>query len=700
MLRVLFPFLLGIIAGGAIELGFRLPVGAIPVAVVMLFILIHPLRKIIPFRLRWLAGLLVNILLVATGFELTQIHQRDKFEDFDADPASGCHVCQILDQPLLKDGKFKVSIRVLGFFQGGVWKESHGTAMIYCRINPAGLLPEYGDMLLLKTAFRPVEDNANPNNFSYSRYLKSKGISAVAFVRPHEWHSVSCDSRNFLRTMSFKLRDRMLDVFKHNRIEGREFAVAAALLLGYVDEIDPELRNQYAATGAMHILSVSGMHVGIIFLFLEFILGFMNRHRMTRILKAVLIILFVWFYAFLTGLSPSVLRSAAMLSLIIAGKTLDRSPDIMNILAASMFFILVSDPFLVRDVGFQLSYLAVAGIVLLYKPIYDLYVTSMWVPDKIWSMIAVSLAAQISTMPLSFYVFHQFPNYFLLTNVAVVPLSSLIIYLGILVLSSGMIPFITYWSAYALSALVWMLNTVIGLIEGLPYSTSRGIFISLPEMIIFYFFIIVCFLFLSTKKKRFLFLCLAILVVFAGNMLLWNIFRLNSNRLIMYHVRNSSVIEMISQDKSILIYSHRKYFSGSAGGYCDRDLVKNNNDALGVKRRREFWMDGSGQAIRSAHSFSIVKSNGNFILFKQKRIAVLRLPIPKGLNSVIAVDYLVISGSPRVHLADLQRAFTFKKLIVDATNSYWLSSRWREEANEAGIECHLISEKGAFEEEF
>ncbi len=227
----------------------------------------------------------------------------------------------------------------------------------------------------------------------------------------------------------------------------------------------------------MHILSVSGMHVGIVYVFLNFLLRFLNRYRYGKYIKAIIMLFFIFLYAMITGLSPCVIRAAIMLSLPIIAGLMNRNVDIINVIAVSCFVMVSKNPALLVDVGFQLSYLAVIGIVTLYKPIYDLYITSAWIPDKIWSLLAVSLAAQLATLPITLYVFHQFPNFFLLTNILVVPLSSIIIYTGILLLVVGQVPFLGVLTAKLLIFLIKAMNMVIHLIEELPFSTTTGIYI-------------------------------------------------------------------------------------------------------------------------------------------------------------------------------------------------------------------------------
>jgi len=413
------------------------------------------------YRLRWVSGLIFSLFLLLSGYGIAWHHRSANDPCYLGNQKEGTFLAMVTEPPAIRKSGMKAAISVRYHLGHGKWQRSRGNAIAYLAMGESVRPLSYGDHVVMRARFTGISDNSNPYTFNYSRYLQDKDITHRIYAEPYSWKRIGVRESMPVRKTAFRVRDRLLNILRENHVEGKEFAVAAALLLGYVDDLDPELRSDYSATGAMHILSVSGMHVGIIYIFLEFILGFLNRRKAGRFVKAVLLLLFIWFYAMLTGLSPCVLRSAAMLSLPIIGKSMDRSPNMFNIIAASVIFILILDPLLVLDIGFQLSYLAVIGIVVLYKPVYDLYVTSAWLPDKIWSVIAVSVAAQIATLPITLYTFHQFPNYFILTNIFVVPLSSLIIYTGILALAAGTIPVISVLFAKVLVFLVWSLNSVI-----------------------------------------------------------------------------------------------------------------------------------------------------------------------------------------------------------------------------------------------
>ena len=178
----------------------------------------------------------------------------------------------------------------------------------------------YGDCLLLNTEFTPLQPSQNPSEFNYKRYLSFRSIYYQGYIRTGDWRFLSKDGGNPILRYAGSLREKLLNIFRKNNIEGEEFAVASALILGYKDELDIELKRAYAGAGAMHVLAVSGLHVGIIYLVFNGLLYFLNKFKYGNIIKAVLLILFLWFYAVLTGLSPSVMRAATMFSFIIVGK--------------------------------------------------------------------------------------------------------------------------------------------------------------------------------------------------------------------------------------------------------------------------------------------------------------------------------------------------------------------------------------------
>lgn len=699
LLRLLFPFLTGIV----IEIAYG-PLGVGPWWTLALLtfstcsILIFP-SVFKAYRLRWISGLMINLFLMVAGHQIAASHNPCNDPDYAGREPEGLFLATVAEPPSIRKSSFKTILDIRYRREKDQWIRCKGQAAGYLKqgVNPQPL--QYGDFILLHAGLLEIKDNSNPHTFNYARYLGNKNIHHQVFAEPGAWKILKIPPAGMIRKVAFQLRDRLLNILRDNQVKGKEFAVASALLLGYVEELDADLRKDYAATGAMHILSVSGMHVGIIYIFLEFLLGFLNRRKSGRFLKAVILMAFIWFYAMITGLSPCVFRSAAMLSLPILAKSLNRSPDMFNVIAASVFILLVVDPYLVLDVGFQLSYLAVAGIILLYKPIYDVYLTSAWLPDKLWSILAISLAAQIATLPITLYTFHQFPNYFMLTNLFVVPLSSLIIYVGILLMAVGAIPMLSMICAKLLIVLVWLLNSIIHFIEQLPYSTLRGIHISSLEMFLLYLIICMGFLYLMKKQISFLYLFLCVCIVLNLVVLDFRLQRLRSNRLIVYNAYRAAFYQISMQDKAIVFYDGRAMHE-SALQKMNWETVRADMEAHGIKFHRAFWSGRSNWPVGTALTMLPVYCSGNYIQFYDYRLAILKKTIPKGLKRDLPVDFLILSGNPAIRIADAVACFHPRQIIIDATNTRFRTMQWLKEASIQRIDCQAVTMHGAFEKEF
>jgi competence protein ComEC len=651
------------------------------------------------FKIRWIIGLLINLTVFLFGFELTRQRMISDSTTNIVTDAEGWYAGEVIETVSNKGKISKTVISVRFNHKAGKWLPVVGKSLINLKMQQTMVPLQFGDFILIYTRFQEVTDNGNPNSFNYAKYLKNRGIFYTAWVEENSWKQLQVKTTHPLRKFAFRLRDRILDLLRENQVGGDEFSVAAALLLGYGDELDSDLRNSYAATGVTHILSVSGMHVGIIFLFLEFMLGFMNKNRLGKVMKLVIMTASIWFYAFLTGLSPAVLRAATMLSFILAGRSLKRSPEILNILAASLFFLLAYNPVLLRDIGFQLSYLAVLGIVLLYRPINNLVFFRNWIARKGWSLLSVTLAAQLTTAPLSLFYFHQFPNYFFITNLIVVPFSSLIIYSGIAAVAIGTVPFLSMIGAKILTCLVGALNFFIHFMENLPGSTSRGIFLSIPEMFLLYLIIGAGGMFFIQRKKTAIFTLLVGLILLNGSLFSRQINRLNRTRITIYNLRNMPAYEFTVQDRAIVWYDlrHLSHFQT----HLERNFptIENNWNEEGIRNRVAVW--SGNRTVCSPVNFlsDQIFRKGCFIQFLGKRIGILKEKIPAQLRQTISLDYLILSCDAKASIREILKVFKVKMIIIDGMNSTYRIAAWCKEAKGYGVSCYPVSLKGAFREE-
>src|SRR6202012_1473403 len=306
--------------------------------------------------------------------------------------------------------------------------------------------------------YTTVNQPFNPAEFNYKRYLANQNIHYQEFLFPGQYRAFGKGGGNALISQSLQLRQYFVAKLKRNMRDTNAIAVASTLILGYKADLSNDVLQAYSKTGTIHVLSVSGAHVAIIYILLTLVLGFLDRFSYGKLLKAVIIITLIWYYSMVSGFSPAVCRAAVMISMVIIGKTFVRYINTLNILAISAFMLLLYDPFFITDVGFQLSYLAVFGLII-FQPIVYKWLTfkNKWA-DKLWGLCSVSIAAQVITFPLSAFYFHQFPIYFLISNLLIVIPTEIIMISGIAYLLLPQVPYLSKAIAFVLEWSILIMN--------------------------------------------------------------------------------------------------------------------------------------------------------------------------------------------------------------------------------------------------
>ena len=696
-LRLIIPLVLGIVTGLFEFDLFQIPFAVIALLFLILCFIPLSMRKLFSFKYRWVAGILFFLFLFSMSFETSRREFHRKQNHFRLDFPSGqqLYIGDIIEPPVQKPKSSKIILKLIARKEKGEWKNHEENILVYISkdIRSEGLF--YGDRLLFRCRMTEPLESVIPGSFDNKKHLSHKGIFLQAMINREQWVKVGNNYQNGLFRLAMKWRNDLLDLLRNLDLGMREFAIASAMLLGYVDEVESGVMKDYSATGVIHILSVSGMHVGMIFLALEKLLGFLKRWKSGQIVKVILTLLLIWGYAMITGLSPAVLRASVMLTLIIIGNNLSGYPDTLNILAASFFMLLVWDPKLLMDMGFQLSYLAMAGIIILNQPVYNLLSISNTILDKVWSLISVSVTAQLATVPLCLYYFHQFPNYFLVANLIVVPLSSLVIYIGIVLLFCSGIPVLSVVLAKLSYGSIWLLNEFIHFAGTLPGAVTKGITISLFEVVLLFGLLTAFVLYFSSKKKKWLFVSLGIIVLFQGSILLSGIDRYRSRYFFIHDFGKSLMFECSGRGSSILAGDIRvlenPYFIES---------VRRCQQATGAKEKFRFLVI---PGMNNTHSFKdpgVFFKKGNYFQFYEKRIGIVHEKIPQGNSLKIKLDFLIISGNPRLKLSDILRVYNVKTIIFDKSNMQWRTKEWIKEAGAMKVPFHSIPDFGPFVEDF
>ncbi|WP_319229459.1 ComEC/Rec2 family competence protein [Draconibacterium orientale] len=387
-----------------------------------------------------------------------------------------------------------------------------------------------GSQIIFEQAPEPIENRGNPYEFDYKSYLEKKHIFRQVYLKTANW-SLTGYRNNTSLLWAETIRDKLLRIYREQHIGAQETEILSALTLGYKRELDRETKRVFSAAGAMHVLAVSGLHVGILFIAFSFCFGFLQKRKIGRFIYVLLSISLLWCYAFITGLSPSVLRACTMFSLIIIAGNINRRANIYNSLAASAFLLLLVNPNNLFEVGFQLSYMAVFGIVYLQPRIAGLWTVKNKIGLFFWNLICVSIAAQIATFPLSAYYFNQFPTYFLLSNIVVIPAAMLLIPLGLGLLAFSKVPLLATSIAFLVKWIIKLVYVLLSSIELLPHSTP-DVVLHLPELLFVLAVLFSIFLFLNSQRAVFLKSALSFTVLLAAFILFSGYKQINQTEII------------------------------------------------------------------------------------------------------------------------------------------------------------------------
>ena len=595
-----------------------------------------------------------------------------------------------VNEPLVaKPNSYKTTVKVRQVIKNDSLFWTKGSTVVYFdKDSTQEKSIQYGDWLLVNDFAKPIAPPANPHQFDFRQYLKSQNIGHQLYLTAPNWQLLSSGNGHPFMEQIYRLRTTLLNILD-KKIQGKaEKAIAAALLLGDKHLLEDDIRALYSSTGAMHVLAVSGLHVGIIMQLLTVLFAFVEkRFRYGSFIKLWLVVLGIWGFAFLTGLAPSVCRSALMFSLIAVGKHSKRNVSSLNIVAASAFILLTFNPYLLFQVGFQLSYSAVIAIIYLQPKLAGLWEHQYKTTDWLWQLTTVSLAATIGTLPLTLYYFHQFPVYFWLSNFIVIPAATGVVFLGVLTFITYPLGILGDWTSYCLEYLIWLTNVGLSFIQSLPNAVVTGISISSFQMWMLYCMLLFVLLFFRVKQVRLLQLTILLACLFFGETALKKWETLQQSHLTIYHLKNQSVLEF-NQGKNAFLLTD-SLTSTSAKDY--RFNLAGNHLELGIDHIHFI----SPKEENPKYPFQF---NDSFYQIKDKTLFILNkdLHTQNAIDDKMHLNYVLVKNSPFIDLDGLLDLFTIDYLIADGSNNYSTRSFLKKACAKYAIDFHSTHEDGAF----
>jgi len=562
---------------------------------------------------------------------------------------------------------------------GGSWTNGAHKAVLYF-ISDSVIQFSYGEKVLVKSTPRYFKQQTNPYAFDYSKYMSNNGFYLHDFVSSDKVICVNTLPRYSINFFSFLVGDFFEQTLSHYISEDRELNMIKAMALGRRDEITSEMEYVYQSTGTSHILAVSGLHVGIIFLIFSTLLKSMKNKRL-KWLYYSLILASIWSFAFITGNSPSVLRASLMITIVLVAEILSRKSNIYNSILVSAFALLLVNPNLLFSVSFQLSYVAVFGIVYLYNKIYRLLYIKYRVINFFWKITALSISAQIATLPITVYYFHHIPTLSLITNLIAIPTAAIVIIGSLMILGTQSFGIIPKFIGYVLEGWVNFYNEIMSSISRANFATIDDIF--LKSHFVFLIFLLLIFLirFIEENKLYYFRIFTFVFVLTAGLVFFNNYKNFHQKEIVFYDVQGKPYIDVF------------------LGYDCFTNIKPNdttNNDIqFNITPNRMYHQISN---TKSFYELKTVTSFGKNTLLYQNNISIFFLEDPYSISeqsTQIQIDYLVIGEKAARFLGKNPAFIKYKKLIMDATINEKIALSIVNKIGKSS-KIHSISKDGAY----
>lgn len=702
-MRLIIPWIAGVFCGERFFCSSTELIWGILVFI-LLFALAFSLYFLKRYSLRWCFGVTITALCFTGGWlGITKQFQQTIYT-FPQEEA--VYRVLITDTPQAKEHTYLCRTLLKEHCDSIGIHPIDRNAILYLARDSAAAQLRTGDELLVSTRISPPANNKNFDEFDYARYLMRKGICGTGYVASGKWSILSSGGRPlylslrpdatnnhylrtsmlYLRNIANSYREQIISLYRELGFNGDELAVLSALTIGDKTELSESIRESYSVAGASHILALSGLHIGLLYALLFFILQpVAKRGNAGRCLRSVFLIVLLWAFAFFTGFSPSVVRSVTMFSILALADVFGRQSFSLNTLAATAWFMLLCNPAWLFDVGFQLSFVAVTFILLIQQPIYHLFTIKSRIGKYVWGLMSVSIAAQLGTAPLVLFYFSRFSTHFLLTNLAVIPLVTIILYIAVFMLLLTPISWIQTYVAEGVKKLLEILNLFVRWVEQLPYSSIDGIWLYQLEVFGIYVSLLLLFYYYMNRRYKNLITCLSFILLLATChvTMLW-IDRPQSS-LVFYNVRGCPAVHCIESD-----------------GHSWINYVDTLSDKQLLKRAAtNYWNHHHllpSKEITADYKTTTFSRQQQMLSWQGCRICMVtdnRWRNNSTVSVLYTIDYLYLCKGYDGHLEELTRLFVPGCIILDASLSEYRRNRLEDECKQSGLRFISLSEEGS-----
>jgi competence protein ComEC len=590
----------------------------------------------------------------------------------------------ITENPEHNDNSTRMDVKIKAFSTDGEhWKKCNERSIVYMGKDSTRIFSP-GDMLVCKTVFNEVPPPQNPDEFNYKEYLKRKKIFSTSFINPENIVRTDSGQISSFKKFIFGLQKYSLKTLQNARLKSDELAVALALLIGNKQYLEDELRQSYTTAGTVHLLAVSGLHVGILFMILNFALQFMDRTKRLRLFKGVLILISLWIYASIAGMASSIVRATIMFSIFVVADMLNKAKSTYNNIALSCFIMCIANPYVIFDTGFQLSYLAVTGIVYFQPKFMKPFRRCKGFVRTVLECLTVTMAAQLGTLPVILFIFKTFPTYFLFSNLILVPYTSVVMYIGVIVIALSWQSFLLVISGAVLNFCIYLMNYVVRFFDKLPYSSIDGIYLNGIQCVLLTVGILSLAMLFSFKEKKFY---VAILISMIG------IF--SAGAIHSYNVSTHKEFGVFGVKKAFCAY-----FIENGAGFAVRDT--NSVNVSFDFNTKNYLIKRGFRSEQDLQTFSLSDSIPNLykgvLLFSGKKIALSsQLNINDGFaGTPLDVDYLYVLETQNIKPETVLSCYNPSQIVIANNLPAYKIAEWITISDSKKIPHHNIKTEGGF----
>jgi len=524
------------------------------------------------------------------------------------------------------------------------------------------------DIFITKSVFQEINAPLNPGQFNYKNYLQKQYIYHQLYVSKKELLKINSNSRSIFG-IAHRIRQHINLKLQTYPFKPDELAIINAILLGQRQDISEDVYTSYTNAGAVHILAISGLHIGIILLLLSALLQPIEKFPNGRLIKTIILVLILWSFAIIAGLSASVTRAVTMFSIVAISMHLNRPTNIYNTLAISAFILLLFKPLFLFDVGFQLSYLAVIGIVSIDPYLYRLWIPKNWLLRKYWHTFTVTISAQLGIIPISIFYFHQFPGLFFISNLIIIPVLGLILGLGILVILLATLNLLPDFMAIIFGESISFMNTVVGWVSNQEAFLIKDISFTLLFVLGSYLLIVALTrVLIKTNYNRIFFFLFSIII--CQGIFFYNKIETPKNQFLIFHKSRYSLVGKVKPNQLFLY---------------------NNLDSTAKAKDRTV----RDYLVKTHINHLIEDSLRNVYKFKDKNILIIDSLGIYNLKK-LHPDAILIRNSPKINLTRLIDSLHPKIIIADGSNYKSYANRWQLTCEKENISFHNTATQGAY----